>query len=444
MVYSNKKITNIPKAPGVYLMRDASAKIIYIGKARNLKSRVASYFRADTQIKTSSMIASLRHIDFVLTASESEALVLENKLIKQYQPYYNVMWKDDKSYPYLKLTSKEDFPRLFLTRKLVRQKDDSASTAVRPGRSRKKAGRFKEPGEYFGPYPHVRQAKILLKWLQRVFKWRMCRFSFGYKSLPAQSKIKPCLYLHTKRCIAPCTGRITPREYKNSLNEIRLFLKGKYKSLLKLWKKQMKHASDNLNFEKASEIRDRIRALDVTGEKVTIRELKAYDLTTSIKTTNALKDLKGILSLSTWPLIIEGFDISNISGIEPVGSMVRFHNGQPDKSNYRKFRIKHVSGINDIAMIAEVVYRRYLRLSNQKQKLPDLILIDGGKGQLHSANESLKKLKLRIPIISIAKKRRGDIYNIRHKSCQAAKRLKNSSAFTGNKRRIPQVCPVLP
>ncbi|MBN1621344.1 MAG: excinuclease ABC subunit UvrC, partial [Endomicrobiales bacterium] len=376
-----ERIKNIPNKPGVYIMRDATAKIIYIGKAIRLRNRINSYFRNDGTSKNSAILSSLRHIDFILAASESEALVLENQLIKEYQPYYNVMWRDDKSYPYLKLTIKEDFPRLFLTRKKIN-----------------------DGNQYFGPYPQSGQISYLLKWLQKTFKWRPCRLDFQYVSLPRENKIKSCLYLQTDKCYAPCLGKITPKEYKRNLNGLSLFLRGRYKYLAKIWEKEMRQASKNLKFEKASELRNRIQALNQIHEKITIREITPGDLTLSLNTTKTLEELKNVLSLLNWPSIIEGFDISNISGYEPVGSMVRFHNGKPDKNNYRKFKIKTVQGINDTAMIKEVVYRRYNRLKNESKELPDLILIDGGKGQLSSASLSLNNLKLDIPIISLAKK----------------------------------------
>jgi excinuclease ABC subunit C len=374
-------IKNIPSSPGVYLMKDAAGKIIYIGKAGNLKKRIYSYFRNDNSSKISIMMTFLRHIDFVLASSESEALILENNLIKEYQPYFNTMWKDDKSYPYLKLTTKEDFPRLVLTRNKVN-----------------------DGSEYFGPYPHVKEIKKLIYWFQECFHLRLCALEFTYNKLPDIKKVKSCIYLQSGKCPGPCVGKVDPKEYKKRFREIKLFLTGKYKKLLVLWEKEMLNASQNLDYEKARDARDRIKAIKLVNEKVTLREIKREDLSLTVNISHTLEELKNILDLKKWPVIIEAFDISNISGYEPVASMVRFHNGKPDKSSYRKFKIKTVSGINDPAMISEVVLRRYSRLKEYKMPMPDLVLIDGGKGQLNAAIESLETLKLKLPLISLAKK----------------------------------------
>jgi len=379
-VYSEP--AGIPSSPGVYVMRDASGKIIYIGKAKNLKKRVSSYFRSNADEKTTAIINTLRHIDFVLAVSEREALILERQLISTCQPYFNVMWLDDKSYPYLKLSLKEDYPRLLLTR--------SVSS---------------NGSEYYGPYPQVSRIKTLLRWLQKVFKWRPCRLEFDAKTLPPVNKVKSCLYFHTDRCYGPCMGKISPEEYRKVVNELRLFLKGNYRKLRVLWEREMRQASENQQYEKAIDLRDRLLAIGSMSEKVTVRELKPEAFNASIKVSRTLEELKDALGLPRWPVAIEGFDISNISGTESVGSMVRFRNAVPDRAGYRKYKIKTVQGVNDTAMIREVVYRRYKRLRDEKLDFPGLILIDGGKGQLSSAVESLLALKVSIPIISLAKRR---------------------------------------
>ncbi|MCX5782701.1 MAG: excinuclease ABC subunit UvrC [Elusimicrobia bacterium] len=362
-------------------MKDAGGKIIYIGKANNIKKRIASYFRHDIESKTVAIINSLRHIDYILASSEREALILERQLIREFQPYFNSMWRDDKSYPYLKLTKKEDFPQVILSRKVI-----------------------KDGSEYFGPYPHVLQIKVLLKWLQKIFKFRPCKLEFSSTSLPKEEKVKSCLYYQTEKCPAPCLKKISSKDYKEKIKGISLFLKGKFSRLEKNWEKEMGEASRNLEYEKAAELRDRITAIKTLGERVTLREIKPEDLPDSLKFTEKLKELKNVLDLSRWPIVIEGFDISNISGAESVGSMVRFQNGQPDKNEYRKYKIKTVSGINDFAMLKEVVLRRYRYFKSQNKQFPDLILVDGGKGQLSMAQEVLKDLKLKIPAVSLAKK----------------------------------------
>lgn len=392
------RIKGMPSSPGVYLMKDASGKIIYIGKAKDLKKRVASYFRSDVEPKVVAIISSLRHIDYLLASSEREALLIERQLINRLQPYFNSMWRDDKSYPYLKLTVKEDFPRLVLTRKLI-----------------------KDGSEYFGAYPHVFQIKKLVKWLQRMFKFRPCSLSFTEKELPKEEKVRSCLYYHTQRCAAPCLGKISSKDYKEQIKGLSLFLRGRYRQLEKSWQKEMAEASKHMDYEKAADLRDRLTAIQSMDEKVTVSQIGPEDLPRSLDFTAKLEELKEVLGLSKWPITIEGFDISNISGTESVGSMVRFLNGQPDKNNYRKYKIKTVAGINDFSMIKEVVYRRYRpfdsaqggpkttrvkggHLKDRKIPLPDLVLIDGGKGQLSAALEALNSLRLKLPVVSLAKK----------------------------------------
>src|SRR3989339_70185 len=375
------RLRELPHSPGVYIYRNGGGKIIYIGKANNLRRRVTSYFRADAEPKVRAIVRSLRHIDYVLALNENEALVIERQLINRYKPYYNSMWRDDKSYPYLRLSLNEDFPRLFFTRKLAQ-----------------------DGSEYFGPYPQLGPIKNTLRWLQKMFRWRPCALEFGSGLLPPLNKVKSCLYFQTGRCPGPCVGKITPEDYRKRINELRLFLKGKYSNLRRLWEQEMRHASDELNYEKAADLRDRIITLERIDEKISVRELKPEDLAASLKITEALEDLKNVLGLAQLPVIIEGFDISNISGTESVGSMVRFHNARPDKDNYRRFKIRTITGSNDVAMIKEVVYRRYRRLSDEEKMLPDLILIDGGKSQLSAAMEAMGSLKLKIPTVSLAKK----------------------------------------
>ena len=380
-LYEKLNIQNIPSSPGVYLMRDSAARIIYIGKASNLKKRVTSYFRDDGTYKTNGIINSLRHIDFILTASEREALILEERLIKEHQPYFNVMLKDGKTYPYLKLTMSEDFPRLVFTRRVLN-----------------------DGGEYFGPYPHVFEIQKIFRWLRHLFKWRYCKLEFTHDALPKPSKVKSCLYLHTEKCQAPCVGKISSKEYKQQLNYLRNFLKGKHKLLVASWKSEMRKASKLMEFEKAKIILDRINALEVSTERVTMREISEREIESSLTINKVLVELKDILKLPSWPVIVEGFDISNVSGTDSVASMVRFQNGKPDKSAYRKFRIKSVQGPDDPAMIGEAVYRRYKRLKQDRAAFPDLILIDGGKTQLNAALKNLAELKVNIPVCSLAKK----------------------------------------
>jgi len=376
----NNYTENIPHLPGVYIMRDSAANIIYIGKAKDLKNRITSYFHSDINSKSASIISAMTTINYILCSSEREALLVERELIKKVQPHFNSMWKDDKSYPYIKLTMNEDFPRLIISRKLLN-----------------------DGGLYFGPYPQITYIKKLIFWLNKIFKIRPCKMSFSQNLLPDISKVKSCLYYHTDLCYAPCMGHISSKVYKNNLKETELFLKGKFNKLEKIWEKQMLLESKNQEYEKAKEIRDRLFAIKSMAERVTVTEINIEEINQYISKTDALQELKQVLKLKSLPVVIECFDISNTSGTNPVASMVKFINGKPDRTGYRKFKIKTVEGINDFAMIKEVVFRRYSSIVRKNEKFPDLVVIDGGKGQLASAEAALNEIGIYLPIISLAK-----------------------------------------
>jgi len=376
----NNYTKDIPHLPGVYIMRDSAANIIYVGKAKDLKNRISSYFHSDTNSKAATIINSMRTINYILCSSEREALILERNLIKKIQPHFNAMWKDDKSYPYIKLTSNEDFPRLIMTRKFL---NDGAL--------------------YFGPFPQLTYIKKLMMWLNKVFKIRVCKHFFNEKILPDINKVKSCLYYHTKLCYGPCMGYISSQKYKEGLKELELFLKGKFKKLENVWQKQMEKESEELNFEKAAEIRDRLYAIQSMGEKVSVTQIELDEINQYISKTNSLLELKQVLKLKQLPNVIECFDISNTSGTNPVASMVQFVNAKPNKNGYRRFKIKTVTGINDFAMIHEAVYRRYSSILRKNEKFPDLVVIDGGKGQLAYAKQAFNELGILIPLISLAK-----------------------------------------
>ncbi len=388
-------LEHIPHSPGVYLMRDASGKIIYIGKAKDLKKRVSSYFSSRPHDpKTSVMLTLVRHVDFVPVPTEKDSLILEQKLINRMKPVYNIMWRDDKSFPYVKITFNEDYPRLLMTRR-----------------------RKRDGGKYFGPYPEAWIMKRLLRslWKSKVFPLRPCKYEFKKEDIEAEGglakskpylnrKVKSCIYLHTGSCPAPCVGKKTREDYLKIADEAELFFKGKAGPLFDQWENEMNAASKAMDYEKAAELRDRLSAIRHISENVTVRQVDEKNLGIYVETSRALTDLQDALKLPTPPIRIEGFDISNIGTTEPVASMVVFERGKSYKQDYRKFRIKTVEGQNDFAMMHEAVFRRYKRLKDEGKKFPDLILIDGGKGQLGAAVQALEELKLtKIPIISLAK-----------------------------------------
>ena len=377
----NKYLENIPKLPGVYIMRDGIGNIIYIGKAKSLKDRISSYFNSDINSKATAIITAMRKIDYILCASEREALIVERQLINKVKPHFNAMWKDDKSYPYIKYTVNEDFPRLILIRK-----------------------KLKDGALYFGPYPQVYYIKKLVRWLTKLFKTRPCKMEIRENSLPDEKKVKSCLYYHTEMCPGPCMGKISSREYKDKIRDIELFLSGKFKKLEDEWETQMHTFSAEMEYEEAAEARDRLYAVQNMSERVMISEISQDEINESVQRADSINELKNALGLKRMPAVIEGFDNSNIQGTNAVASMVRFLNGIPDKKNYRRFKIKTVIGADDFASMREVVFRRYSGIIRRNEQLPDLILIDGGKGQLSAATGALEELQVTVPIVSLAKK----------------------------------------
>ncbi|MDP6686138.1 MAG: excinuclease ABC subunit UvrC, partial [Candidatus Omnitrophota bacterium] len=359
-----QKLKKLPKSPGVYLMKDAKGVVLYIGKAKDLSKRVHSYFQENRPMtrRQMQMMENVRDLDYIITASEEEALIYEANLIKEKKPKYNVELKDDKSFPFLKLTLNEKFPRLSITRKKV-----------------------KDGARYFGPYTRVKLLRKALSVMKSIFPLRTCR------KIPKEV----CLSYHIGQCLGPCIKKINEKGYQEIIRQLILFLEGKKKRLLKELEQKMRDASKKEDFEDAAIIRNRISALsEVPGKK--LRDYSGWG-DVSIK-------LKKLLRLPKLPLRIEAFDVSNIYGKEASGSMVYFYNGKPDKSNYRRFRIKEVKDIDDYAMIREIIRRRYKRLKQEQKRFPDLVIIDGGRGHLHVAYEELVKLNLsRIPIIAIAK-----------------------------------------
>ncbi|NQT90333.1 MAG: excinuclease ABC subunit UvrC [Candidatus Omnitrophica bacterium] len=366
-----EKINKSPNNAGVYLIKDKDGSIIYIGKAAFIRKRLKSHFTGQAGPKQKALIEHAAGVDHILTPDESSALLLEAALIKRHKPRYNVFLKDDKSYPRLKLTVNEEYPRLFITR---RPKDDGAL--------------------YFGPYTDAKLLRKALMSMRRLFPLRTC------VKVPGKS----CLNLHIGQCLAPCVDKSRKDEYLRVVKELRLFLDGEREELLRSLAEQMKTVSESKDFERAAMIRDRIKALSVVGHyDAKVPDIKGTGLKarTSLAPSVQIEELRAILKLTKPPSLIEAFDISNISGKEAVGSLVSFKDGRPNTGQYRKFKIKTVNVIDDYSMMREIISRRY---RHGPVVLPDLIIIDGGKGHLAAAKKELRSLKLwRIPVISIAK-----------------------------------------
>ena len=493
-----EQLKQLPASPGVYLMRDAENTILYVGKAANLRHRVNSYFTAQYKLspKLQQMVAQVHDVDFFVTNSEQEALILELNMIKQYRPRYNVRLKDDKSFPYLKISLNEEWPKLYMTRRLE-----------------------KDGGRYFGPFASAWSVRETLKVLRGIFPFRSC------SRLISGADARACLEYHMGRCIGPCIGEVSKQEYTSVIKQVILFLEGKQEKIVRELENRMNKAADSLQFEKAARIRDQIQAINtvIEGQKIAARVrgdqdviafaqekdqacvqvffirkgkligresfilegtrseepqqimtsfvkqfyasstyippllllqhpvegaevieswlqgkrgskvriqvprrgnkkqqvnivaenaqqglLKLKHLTPS-SIEAALEEIQKELRLPHPPLRMEGYDISNIQGTAAVGSMVVFDGGKPKPAHYRRFKIKTVSGANDYAMLQEVLKRRFKRNSDASAPnawtiLPDLVLIDGGKGQLNATRSAMEELGLRqIPIASLAK-----------------------------------------
>lgn len=513
----SEELKKLPDKPGVYIMHNSSDEIIYVGKAVNLKNRVRQYFQnsKNKTAKTTALVSHIAYFEYIVTDSEMEALLLECNLIKEHRPKYNVMLKDDKTYPYIKVTVNEDYPRIFITRKYVKDKS-----------------------RYFGPITDVTAAKETVELINKLFPIRKCR-----KSLPKEiGKERPCLNYHIGQCAAPCDNLISKEEYNKIVDEVLAVLEGKYDYIIKYLEELMYDASEKMDFEKAASYRDRIagvkkimekqkitnsgagdsdvisfsRAMDealvqvffirggklsgrehflinapdyidrsgimtqfvkqfysgtayipkelileeelvpeeegailellesMRGSKVTITvpkkgekhkmvELAAGNAAITFErigerikkeqrqTTGALQEIKEILGLDEIPYRIESYDISNTQGFESVGSMVVFENGKSKNSDYRKFRIKTVIGANDFASMEEVITRRLSHYAKEKNengsfaRLPDLIMVDGGKTQIAAALNAMDNVGIYVPVCGMVKddrhRTRGLLYN---------------------------------
>ncbi len=404
------KLHEVPHRPGVYLMKDRLNRVIYVGKARDLRKRLASYFtpsrRAKADLKTRALIDSIRDFEIHTVASEPEALLLEGRLIKDYRPRYNISFRDDKRFLLLKVNLNDPFPRFQLTRL---RKDDGA--------------------RYFGPFAHSGALRTTLNLMKKLYGLRSCR-----PLEPGENDFKHCLDHVIKNCSAPCVGRVSKADYLSRVERACEFIEGQSREMIDRLEEEMKAAAQRHDFEKAAQLRDMVADL-----RRTTKPARRFTRQLPSRVADAEGDLRMLadaLGLSDLPRIMECFDISNISQTHIVASMVVFHNGEPDKANYRRYRIRSTKGQDDFASMAEVVRRRYarvlteaasavgeevletqelqqdalLRAMRRKRtggvRLPDLVIVDGGRGQLTSACRELAKLGLHdLPIIGLAKEK---------------------------------------
>ena len=431
-----QKLSQLPHKPGVYLHKDRFGTVIYVGKARDLRKRVSQYFhpsrRMGWDLKFNALVEAIHDFDVHVVKSEPESLLLEGKLIKEFQPRYNISFRDDKRFLMVKINLNDPIPNFAFARL---RKDDGA--------------------RYYGPFTNSGAARNTLALVRKQFNLRGCRVF-----TPGAADYKHCLYAHLKYCTAPCIGNVTREQYLDQVKAACDFLDGQCREMKEQLEVEMRKAAAAQDYEKAADYRDLIKDLERTTKKEKSFERIPYTLPLSINPESELVELAKILGLAAPPQRIEGFDISNISGTFKVASLVSFKNGRPDRANYRRFKIKSVEGQDDFASMAEVIRRRYTRVLNvirnakselrnedgggepipqELQKLvdetsqrvrrgrkgtvedggpkiedgvnptapsslPDLILIDGGKGQLGAACAELAKLGLeKLPIIGLAK-----------------------------------------
>jgi len=374
-----EKLKALPDKPGCYLMRDHEGKIIYIGKAASLRTRVRSYFRSHTkrtaQPKIRSLISSIEDFDIVVLKSEAEAILTEGKLIKEYRPHYNTLWKDDKRFTMIRADVQHPFPTLGKCRI---KKDDGAA--------------------YFGPYTSGMAAKVAVEFLERRFGLRRCK-----PRVPDAETYKHCSNDIIADCSAPCIGKISPEGYRERVDEACAFLRGERMGMLKELRTEMEAAAAEHRFEEAAALRDMLFHLhNAVKEKARVRKTPKMQRD---EARQGLKELKEQLNLPAEPRVVECFDISNISGTNSVASMVCAVDGVPYPNRYRRFRIKTVQGADDPRSMAEVVRRRYARLLKEGKPMPGLVMVDGGITQLRAAKAELVTLGLdNLPIVGLAKR----------------------------------------
>ena len=368
-----KFVKGFPDRPGVYLMRDENGEIIYVGKAKSLRKRVSSYFRhTHASPRLNKLVETIRDISTMRTESEIEALILENRLIKLYQPFFNVDLKMNERYAYIKITA-EKHPRIIVTRVKM---DDGAV--------------------YIGPYVRVSEVRALLRLVERYLPLRSCG---GAEAKPQNGR--PCMKYSLGRCLAPCCGLCTENEYRDRVADVALLLQGHGAELVERLRKRMDKAAREMKFEEAAHLRDTIRAIwRVSRQQNTIPEIPSG----KDNFWEVLNSMQRVFNLPVLPWRIDGFDISHSAGNFTVGVAVVFEQGYPNPSLYRKFNIRTVEGIDDFRSMKETLTRRYKRCLEGQEPLPQLILIDGGPVQLEFAMQALDDLGIHnIPIISLAK-----------------------------------------
>jgi excinuclease ABC subunit C len=401
-----EKVKSFPVAPGIYLMKDAAGKVIYIGKAKSLRHRAASYFLkgAAEEHRTAELVKHIADIDCIPTDSEVDAMLMEARLVKDTQPMFNTDLKDDKSFPYLQIRVREEFPRVEFTRS-----------------PRRKGVRL------YGPFTSARGLRMAMQVMQRLFQFRTCQLDI--RSDEARWRwFRPCLLYNIRQCTAPCNFRVTRDDYRKQIRKLLMVLEGKKDKLIRAMEKQMKAAAAEKKYELAARLRDEIAAL----RKLEMRGEVDKDMQPHVFQIDPKKGMRGlakILGFTKLPRTIEGVDIAHLGGEDTVASLVSFIDGLPFKPGYRRFKIRSVEGVDDFASVREVVARRFRRLHDEDAAFPDILMIDGGKGQLNAALQAFQLLGIEPPtLISLAKQeeeifRPGESEPIRLSRHSAALRL---------------------
>jgi excinuclease ABC subunit C len=380
------KIRTFPTEPGLYFMKDDDDKVLYIGKAKNLRSRAGSYFQPSANLAESrglhivEMVNKTATVDYLQTESEVDAILQEARLIKDIHPPYNTDLKDAKTFPYLEITTRQEFPGVYVTRS--------------PQDSRNKL---------FGPFTNVRDLRAVIVVLQKIFRFRTCNLEIR-ESNDKRRFFRPCILYNIRQCTAPCAAYVGKDDYRSQIRDVIKFLQSKRSTVLRELKTKMEEASAKMDFEAAAVYRDRIRLIENLDKRGTVEGNVQPEIWVG-DPTEALAKMQTVLQSEQPVRIIEGFDIAHLGGGETVGSMVQFIDGRPFKEGYRRYKIKTVTGIDDYASLKEIVGRRYKRALAGEELWPDVVLIDGGIGQLHAAEEAFREMGAEPPhLLSIAKK----------------------------------------
>ena len=386
-----KLVAAFPKTPGVYLMKDKEGRVLYVGKAKELRSRVMSYFQPSADLLNTRgpdicrMVEKVDTIDYVECESEVDALLKEARLIKDIQPPHNVLLRDDKTFPYIEITTGDDFPGVYVTR----------------------TPRLKG-SKLYGPFLSASAVRDAMNALQRVFKFRTCELEI-HEGDESRKFFRPCLLHAINQCTAPCAALISKEDYKKDIDRLKKFLASKRTILIRQMTKEMEAASEDQRFEEAAKIRDRLKAIQslaLSGDVAEDIQPEVF----YIDPRQGLEKLAELLELEVPPRCMECIDIAHLHGEATVGSLVCFIDGKPFKNGYRRFKIGTVEGVDDYAAIREVITRRYRYAAEGEELYPDVILIDGGLGQLHAGLGAFGEMNVRPPMVISLAKREEEIY----------------------------------